>query len=260
MAELARPEPRARPRDPARADPAQRRAHPARGRERAARPTHAGRVIAGEPAAVVGPDHGAGRVRGRGAGAGAPRRGRAASSTRRWPRSPSASALASPDRARREPRPAPRMAVHRSGRGPDLVLFHGGMGSWKHWIRNVGAARGAVHRARARPSLLRRLGAGAARDHRPRSTSTWCTRCSSRPSRARRRSASRASRSAPPSRPSMARRLGSRVSHLCDRLARRLPRAQVRRAADPQLQGGGRRRSALPRDLPPQPAGEHAER
>jgi pimeloyl-ACP methyl ester carboxylesterase len=29
------------------------------------------------------------------------------------------------------------MAVHRSGRGPDLVLFHGGMGSWKHWIRNV---------------------------------------------------------------------------------------------------------------------------
>jgi 2-hydroxy-6-oxonona-2,4-dienedioate hydrolase len=33
----------------------------------------------------------------------------------------------------------PRMAVHRSGRGPDLVLFHGGMGSWKHWIRNVDA-------------------------------------------------------------------------------------------------------------------------
>jgi 2-hydroxy-6-oxonona-2,4-dienedioate hydrolase len=33
---------------------------------------------------------------------------------------------------------APGMAVRRSGRGPDLVLFHGGMGSWKHWIRNVG--------------------------------------------------------------------------------------------------------------------------
>jgi pimeloyl-ACP methyl ester carboxylesterase len=31
------------------------------------------------------------------------------------------------------------MAVRRSGRGPDLVLFHGGMGSWKHWIRNVAA-------------------------------------------------------------------------------------------------------------------------
>jgi len=31
------------------------------------------------------------------------------------------------------------MAVRRSGRGPDLVLFHGGMGSWKHWIRNVDA-------------------------------------------------------------------------------------------------------------------------
>jgi len=29
------------------------------------------------------------------------------------------------------------MAVRRSGQGPDLVLFHGGMGSWKHWIRNV---------------------------------------------------------------------------------------------------------------------------
>ncbi len=39
------------------------------------------------------------------------------------------------------------MAVHRSGRGPDLVLFHGGMGSWKHWIRNVEplAARFTVH-------------------------------------------------------------------------------------------------------------------
>ena len=42
---------------------------------------------------------------------------------------------------------APRMAVHRSGRGPDLVLFHGGMGSWKHWIRNVDplATRFTVH-------------------------------------------------------------------------------------------------------------------
>jgi pimeloyl-ACP methyl ester carboxylesterase len=39
------------------------------------------------------------------------------------------------------------MAVHRFGRGPDLVLFHGGMGSWKHWIRNVEAlaARFTVH-------------------------------------------------------------------------------------------------------------------
>lgn len=42
---------------------------------------------------------------------------------------------------------APRMAVHRQGRGPDLVLFHGGMGSWKHWIRNVEplATRFTVH-------------------------------------------------------------------------------------------------------------------
>lgn len=39
------------------------------------------------------------------------------------------------------------MAVHRSGQGPDLVLFHGGMGSWKHWVRNVGplAERFTVH-------------------------------------------------------------------------------------------------------------------
>ena len=39
------------------------------------------------------------------------------------------------------------MAVHRSGRCPDLVLFHGGMGSWKHWIRNIDAlaARFTVH-------------------------------------------------------------------------------------------------------------------
>jgi pimeloyl-ACP methyl ester carboxylesterase len=39
------------------------------------------------------------------------------------------------------------MAVHRRGIGPELVLFHGGMGSWKHWIRNVEAlaTRFTVH-------------------------------------------------------------------------------------------------------------------
>ena len=39
------------------------------------------------------------------------------------------------------------MNAHRVGAGPDLVLFHGGMGSWKHWIRNVDAlaARFSVH-------------------------------------------------------------------------------------------------------------------
>lgn len=39
------------------------------------------------------------------------------------------------------------MAVHRSGSGPDLVLFHGGMGSWRHWTRNVEplAQRFTVH-------------------------------------------------------------------------------------------------------------------
>ena len=42
---------------------------------------------------------------------------------------------------------APGMAVHRSGSGPDVVLFHGGMGSWKHWIRNIEplATRFTVH-------------------------------------------------------------------------------------------------------------------
>jgi pimeloyl-ACP methyl ester carboxylesterase len=39
------------------------------------------------------------------------------------------------------------MAMHRRGHGPDVVLFHGGMGSWKHWIRNVEplATRFTVH-------------------------------------------------------------------------------------------------------------------
>jgi 2-hydroxy-6-oxonona-2,4-dienedioate hydrolase len=39
------------------------------------------------------------------------------------------------------------MNVHRVGRGPDLVLFHGGMGSWQHWVRNVDAlaTRFSVH-------------------------------------------------------------------------------------------------------------------
>ena len=32
---------------------------------------------------------------------------------------------------------APVMAVHTRGSGPDLVLFHGGMGCWQHWVRNI---------------------------------------------------------------------------------------------------------------------------
>ena len=42
---------------------------------------------------------------------------------------------------------ASKMAVHTEGRGPDLVLFHGGMGWWKHWARNIGplAERFTVH-------------------------------------------------------------------------------------------------------------------
>lgn len=33
---------------------------------------------------------------------------------------------------------APVMAVHKRGSGPNVVLFHGGMGCWQHWARNVG--------------------------------------------------------------------------------------------------------------------------
>lgn len=33
---------------------------------------------------------------------------------------------------------APAIAVHTRGSGPDLVLFHGGMGCWQHWSRNIG--------------------------------------------------------------------------------------------------------------------------
>jgi pimeloyl-ACP methyl ester carboxylesterase len=42
---------------------------------------------------------------------------------------------------------APPLAVRRAGHGPDLVLLHGGMGTWRHWARNVDAlaARFSVH-------------------------------------------------------------------------------------------------------------------
>jgi len=39
------------------------------------------------------------------------------------------------------------MAVERRGQGPDVVLFHGGMGWWKHWVRTIGplSERFTVH-------------------------------------------------------------------------------------------------------------------
>ncbi len=43
------------------------------------------------------------------------------------------------DETAMEQQQAPVMAVATSGRGPDVVLFHGGMGCRKHWIRNIGA-------------------------------------------------------------------------------------------------------------------------
>jgi pimeloyl-ACP methyl ester carboxylesterase len=44
-------------------------------------------------------------------------------------------------------REAPPMAVRTKGRGPDVVLFHGGMGCWRHWTRNIEplAERFTVH-------------------------------------------------------------------------------------------------------------------
>jgi pimeloyl-ACP methyl ester carboxylesterase len=33
------------------------------------------------------------------------------------------------------------LACHIEGQGPDLIMFHGGTGSWTHWIRNVPALR-----------------------------------------------------------------------------------------------------------------------
>jgi 2-hydroxy-6-oxonona-2,4-dienedioate hydrolase len=39
--------------------------------------------------------------------------------------------------ARREPRTFPDLAIHEAGSGPSFVLFHGGVGSWTHWICNV---------------------------------------------------------------------------------------------------------------------------
>ena len=39
------------------------------------------------------------------------------------------------------------MEVRTNGNGPDLVLFHGGMGCWQHWVRNIGplSERFTVH-------------------------------------------------------------------------------------------------------------------
>jgi len=59
------------------------------------------------------------------------------------------------------------MAARTRGSGPDVVLFHGGMGCWRHWTRNIEplAERFTVH-ALDHPSY----GASASV---PRSGSIW---------------------------------------------------------------------------------------
>jgi pimeloyl-ACP methyl ester carboxylesterase len=106
------------------------------------------------------------------------------------------------------------MAVRRHGSGPDLVLFHGGMGSWRHWTRNIDAlaARFTVH---ALDSPSYGDSATVPRETTGRPISISCTGSSSRCSRARRRYAWPVSRSAARLRTSLARRLGPRVTHLC---------------------------------------------
>ena len=152
------------------------------------------------------------------------------------------------------------MAVHRSGSGPDVVLFHGGMGSWRHWIRNVEplAARFTVH-ALDHPSY----GAsapGAARDDgrrlpRPRRTSS-----SSRCSRATRRCASPASRSAAPSPRTSPGASAPRVTHLCLVSPAGFPARSFGDRPTRSYKEAGDDERALPGDLPPQPARQHAER
>ena len=33
----------------------------------------------------------------------------------------------------------PQLAVKMVGKGTTYILLHGGMGSWNHWARNIGA-------------------------------------------------------------------------------------------------------------------------
>lgn len=53
--------------------------------------------------------------------------------------------IAATGRVRETPCGSGRMTWHDFGAGPPLVLLHGGMGSWMHWIRNI-PPLGARHR------------------------------------------------------------------------------------------------------------------
>ena len=153
---------------------------------------------------------------------------------------------------------APKMAVRTIGSGPDVVLFHGGMGCWQHWIRNVDALaeRFTVH-ALDHPPTAPRPPCPARR----RARNTWsCSTASSR-SGSRGRAAAlrrllvrRRHRGAPRPAPRASR------DPPVPGLAGRVPHAEIRRAAHAQLSRGGGRRRAVPGDLPPQSLDQHAER
>jgi hypothetical protein len=135
------------------------------------------------------------------------------------------------------------MAVRRHGSGPDLVLFHGGMGSWRHWTRNIDAlaARFTVHvldhpsygdsatvpRETTGPAyldLVHRLFVEMFPGEKPLRRLLVRRRDRNEP--------------CPAARPARHASLPG--------LTRRLSVSPVRRAADPKLQGGRQRRAALP--------------
>ena len=104
---------------------------------------------------------------------------------------------------RRRERASPRLGwpCAAAARGPDLVLFHGGHGLVAALDPQRRAARRALHRARARSPLVRRLRARPARDDRRR-LSRPRARADRRDVSGRRAAAvRRASRSAAPSPP-----------------------------------------------------------
>ena len=154
---------------------------------------------------------------------------------------------------------APKMAVRTSRQRPRrraLSRRHGMLAALDPQCRRAGRA---LHRARPRSPLLRRLGLGATRDDgggipgavRPALRGAVP---GGRAAALRRLLVRRRHRGAPRPAPRAAR------DPPVPGLAGRVPHAEIRRAAHAQLSRGGGRRRAVPGDLPPQPLDQHAER